>query len=120
MEGWSKKHAFKYAEYNNFAIGDEHSLYSLTVSGYKGTAGNALGSHNSMPFSTFDKDNDDARRNCAQRFHGGWWFKSCLSSNLNGEYKGNVETHGPGIVWLKGKLRRVSLKFSEMKLRPAK
>ena len=116
----SKKgnHATSYATYKTFAVGDENSLYNLTVQGYEGSAGDALKYHNHMPFSTSDEDNDKAARNCADSYHGGWWYKSCLVSNLNGKFLEKEVTHGPGIVWLKGKFRSASLKFSEMKLKP--
>ena len=90
------------------------------MSGYAGPAGgDALKYHNSMKFSTYDKDNDNsAGRNCTKHYPGGWWYNSCLRSNLNGEYLDKKVTHGPGIVWLKGKFGSVPLKFSEMKLKP--
>lgn len=60
------------AHYRGFSIQNENSKYQLSVSNYRGTAGNALleGAsqlfgenrtmtiHNSMFFSTFDRDND--------------------------------------------------------------
>jgi hypothetical protein len=57
-------------------------------------AGDSLGdsldatqSHNNMPFSTYDSDNDlRFYDNCAQLFKSGWWFNACFQSNLNGIY----------------------------------
>ncbi|KAL9969743.1 hypothetical protein ACROYT_G021998 [Oculina patagonica] len=122
FESWSKPGTKYYATYQHFNVGDEASDYKLEVHGYKGTAGDSLRYHNSMPFSTEDNDNDHSRRNCSEDYRGGWWFKSCLASNLNGEYFGRHQQPTlphRGIVWLKGKFGGESLKFSEMKLKPA-
>ncbi|XP_078603955.1 uncharacterized protein LOC144877784 [Branchiostoma floridae x Branchiostoma japonicum] len=60
-----------YAKYNIFRVEDEVHKYRLTVSGYSGTAGDAMtGSvhpHNGMFFSTRDRENDIyPTDNCAQ------------------------------------------------------
>lgn len=39
-----------------------------------------------MPFSTIDRDNDGYSGSCADQMRGGWWYNSCSTSNLNGEY----------------------------------
>lgn len=40
-----------------------------------------------MRFSTIDKDNDRyPNGSCADQLRGGWWYNSCSTSNLNGEY----------------------------------
>ncbi len=71
-------------------------------------------------FSTFDRDQDSFIGHCSQHFGdgGGWWFNSCLSGHLNGIYitPGNMSS-GRGIIWSpwKGSL---SLKRTEMKIRP--
>ena len=67
-----------------------------------------------MKFSTKDKDNDIANSNCAVEFKGGWWYKYCHLSNLNGLYLVNSISH-IGIRWYHWK--QDSLKFTEMKLR---
>ena len=107
-----------HATYQHFNVGDEKSNYKLEVSGCGGTAGNALSYQNSMPFSTKDEDNDPSSHNCATIYRGGWWFNTCLISNLNEKYLEKETTPGQGIVWFKGKLKFKSLKFSEMKFRP--
>ena len=49
----------RFAKYSTFSIGDDHSKFRLTVSGYSGTAGDSLDYvHNNYPFSTKDQDND--------------------------------------------------------------
>ncbi|XP_052786320.1 uncharacterized protein LOC128221758 [Mya arenaria] len=44
------------------------------------------GDINHQPFSTYDRDADKWHLNCAERQGGGWWFKSCTFSLLNGHY----------------------------------
>ncbi|XP_060579905.1 ficolin-1-like, partial [Ruditapes philippinarum] len=46
-----------------------------------------LAHNNLLPFTTYDRDLDTAwSRNCAVDRHGGWWYGSCTSINLNGLY----------------------------------
>lgn len=47
-----------YAEYSSFFVRSSSSKYRLSVSDYRGTAGNSLTSLNGMQFSTKDEDND--------------------------------------------------------------
>ena len=111
---WSGGRA--YAKYGSFRVGDEQSLYRLSVGSYSGTAGDSLAYHNNMAFSTKDRDNDKWSRNCAVSYTGAWWYNDCHHSNLNGQYLGNkVDNKGARWNGYKGSL---SLKFSEMKLRP--
>ena len=111
---WSGGRA--YAKYGSFRVGDEQSLYRLSVGSYSGTAGDSLAYHNNMAFSTKDRDNDKNSGHCAVDYAGAWWYKSCYHSNLNGQYLGNkVDDKGARWALYKGGL---SLKFIEMKLRP--
>ena len=116
LEDWNGVRV--YAKYGRFNIGDEQAKYRLEVNSYSGTTGgDSLAYHNNMAFSTKDRDNDGGSRDCAVRFTGAWWYKSCYQSNLNGKYLGN--THDDrGIRWYHFR-DRLSLKFSEMKLRPS-
>ena len=119
LEDWNGVRV--YAKYGKFNIGDEQAKYRLKVGSYSGTAGDSLGpgDHdlNNMAFTTKDRDNDRNGFNCAVRWTGAWWYKSCHNSNLNGKYLG--EKHDSrGLKWnrFRGSL---SLKFTEMKLRPS-
>ena len=60
--------------YSNFSVENEAAKYRLTVSGYSGLAGDSLITHNGMMFTTKDQDNDANELNCADRYHGGWWY----------------------------------------------
>ena len=76
--------------------------------------------HNGHKFSTFDHDVDDYSGNCAQTHKGAWWYNVCQRSNLNGLYhKGKHDSHTDGVIWDHWKGRDYSLKFVEMKIRPA-
>ena len=116
VEDWSGTSA--YAKYGKFNIGDEQAQYRLEVGSYSGTAGDSLTYHNNMAFSTKDRDNDrGSSENCAVQFTGAWWYHSCHYSNLNGKYLG-VKSDNRGARWYHFR-RSLSLKFTEMKLRPA-
>ena len=115
LEDW--KGGIAYTRYGKFNIGDEQAKYRLEVGSYSGTAGNSLAYHNKTAFSTKDRDNDKWRANCAVMFTGAWWYKSCLNSNLNGKYMGNKHDDR-GARWFHFR-DNLSLKFTEMKLRPS-
>ena len=108
----------RFAKYSTFQVGDSASNYTLTVSGYSGIAGNPLTYHSNQEFSTRDRDNDVWSSNCAERYKGGWWYRSCHGSNLNGLYLSGPNTfHGEGVNWHTFRVNTYSLKVSEMKLR---
>ena len=115
LEDWNGVKA--YAKYGTFNIGDEQEQYRLEVGSYSGTAGDSLPRHNNVAFSTKDRDNDWSGGNCAEYYTGAWWYINCHASNLNGQYMGD-KSDWQGAMWadFRGKL---SLKFTEMKLRPS-
>nr|AOW69401.1 ficolin-like protein 2 [Anthopleura buddemeieri] len=117
LEDW--RQTKKYAKYNTFSVDDERNKYTLTVGYYYGTAGDSLtASHNGIPFSTKDRDNDQRTSyNCAIQFKGAWWFKECYRVHLNGKYLGDT-TEGDGVEWFRFHRNYQSLKFTEMKMRP--
>ncbi|XP_041251641.1 fibrinogen alpha chain [Onychostruthus taczanowskii] len=135
LEDWDGNAVF--AEYL-MQVGSEAEGYTLAVSSYEGTAGDALvagwleegteyTSHAQMKFSTFDRDQDRWEENCAEMYGGGWWYNSCQAANLNGIYypgghydpRYNVPYEiENGVVWLPFKASDYSLKTVRMKIRP--
>ncbi|XP_008492020.2 fibrinogen alpha chain isoform X2 [Calypte anna] len=119
-------------------VGSEAEGYSLALSSYQGTAGDALiagwqeegtqyTSHQQMRFSTFDQDQDRWEESCAEMYGGGWWYNSCQAANLNGIYylgghydpRYNVPYEiENGVVWLPFRASDYSLKRVRMKIRP--
>ncbi|XP_008849065.1 fibrinogen-like protein 1 [Nannospalax galili] len=120
-----------FAQYKSFKVGDEKSFYELTIGEYSGTAGDSLSgtfhpevqwwaSHQRMKFSTWDRDNDNYKGNCAEEEQSGWWFNRCHSANLNGVYYGGpyrADTDN-GVVWYTWHGWWYSLKSVVMKIRP--
>ncbi|XP_019948011.2 fibrinogen-like 2a isoform X2 [Paralichthys olivaceus] len=82
----------EYAKYDQFYVSNEFLRYRLSISGYSGTAGNAISfnkhfNHDQKFFSTPDRDNDMyPSGNCGAYYSSGWWFDACMSANLNGKY----------------------------------
>uniref|UniRef100_A0A3P8T427 Fibrinogen C-terminal domain-containing protein n=1 Tax=Amphiprion percula TaxID=161767 RepID=A0A3P8T427_AMPPE len=107
-----------YAHYPIFSVDSEERQYTLTVSGYTGTAGDSMKYHNGRPFSTRDKDPDPLGIHCARAYMGGWWYKNCYKTNLNGLYGTN--SNNQGIVWIDWKGKDSSIPFTEMKFRPSR
>ena len=105
-----------YAKYGKFNIGDEQAQYRLEVGSYSGTAGDSIRWHNKMAFATKDRDNDKHSGNCAVAYTGAWWYNYCHHSNLNGQYLGD-KSDERGARWYHFR-DTLSLKFTEMKLRP--
>nr|XP_023023915.1 ficolin-2-like [Leptinotarsa decemlineata] len=76
-----------FAHYKEFAIGSEKQGYSLrTLKNYSGDAGDPFTYHLGSKFTTKDFDQDSDSENCAIKYCGAWWYKSCHTSNLNGKY----------------------------------
>ena len=108
-----------YANYEEFTIGNDKSMYVIHFGRYAGTAGDSLQSHKGMKFSTKDKDNDINSGNCAVSYSGAWWYESCHNSNLNGVYSYEGSGDYSTVVWHgNGGFKGVtSLEKVEMKLR---
>lgn len=84
-------------EYNMFIVGDSSSNYRLTLSGYTGNTGPKADRSkewsNGMMFTTYDRDNDKSKVNCARSQGGGWWYNNCAYHNLNGSPGGYFRLH---------------------------
>ena len=113
--------------YSHFKVGDSESHYKLYISGYcknKSEAGSNMPLHNEMPFSTYDSDHDSLNNeNCADKYHGGWWYKACHEVNLNGVYgdfkqSENTSYNAQGIQWKSITGHEYSLQKSEIWIRP--
>ncbi|OWK62929.1 Angiopoietin-related protein 5 [Lonchura striata] len=102
LESENDKHA--YASYDGFWIEDEACYFKIHLGHYSGNAGDAFRGYrrednqNSMPFSTFDADNDGCRPMCTIKGqpvkscsnfsdNTGWWFNKCGLANLNGVHR---------------------------------
>ncbi|XP_017859068.1 PREDICTED: fibrinogen-like protein 1 [Drosophila arizonae] len=100
----------RFARYDNFLIADDNDSFRIKSLGvYSGDAGDAMAAHLNMQFSTFDLDNDNSNRNCADENSSGWWFNDCYQCNLNGLYNS-------GFYWYKW--QRNLLKFAQVMIRP--
>ncbi|XP_017884324.1 protein scabrous-like [Ceratina calcarata] len=99
------------AEYRVFTVDSEENGYRLRVGEYTGNATDAFSYQNGMAFSTRDRDMDVSPSNCAQNYHGGWWFSRCQHANLNGKYS-------LGLTWYRSDTNRwMSIASSEMSIR---
>ena len=122
----------KYAQYEDFKIGDAASFYRLSIGAFSGTVGyDALTSvHNGRPFSTKDSDHDTCTSwcqsydgSCAMMYQGAWWYQGCHESNLNGLYQGstspvpNFQTYSLTCWYRFSGSGFTPLKKSEMKIR---
>ncbi|XP_071789783.1 fibrinogen-like protein A [Asterias amurensis] len=115
MVSWSGEESF--AEYGHFKIDGDN--FRLEIGSYKAssTAGDALEYHDGMMFSTKDKDNDPwSSVHCAVDAKGGWWYKNCFDTNLNGMYYPYKSTSEDGIIWFFQGTGYKSIKTCSMKM----
>ncbi|KAJ8024681.1 Microfibril-associated glycoprotein 4 [Holothuria leucospilota] len=110
------------ALYFPFGISDEETNFTLGLGVMESGAsvvGDSLSGHNGQPFSTWDRDNDAwPAGNCAMEYSGGWWFRNCHKSNLNGIYHlGPGAPFGKGVIWSTWKNFEYSLYATVMKIR---
>ncbi|CAH1801107.1 unnamed protein product [Owenia fusiformis] len=97
------------ATYSNFSIQDEIADYELSIGPFIGGNTDAIGASNpkqephGMKFSTLDVVNDLRNGStCVEMYNGaGWWYNSCTTVNLNGNYStdGVYHDHKQGIKW---------------------
>ncbi|KAL8605666.1 hypothetical protein ACOMHN_063534 [Nucella lapillus] len=109
------------ATYTNFSLASGADKYRLRLSFVEGSANDSLPDQNGMLFTTMDADNDIlATKNCAAKLKGAWWHSKCTSANLFGIYKNSSENADKtGITWKSWHGTQYSLKFAQMKIRPA-
>ena len=108
--------------YQEFKVDGPADKYRLRIGPGTGPPGNrdSMAHHNNQPFTTYDRDNDNHSRNCANMSHGAWWYNRCYNSNLNGPH----ELYGSSqLVWLVGGTGSSGGQFEyfpnvEMKVRP--
>ncbi|XP_059142384.1 ficolin-1-like [Physella acuta] len=105
-----------YAEYENLLVKDEAAKYQISFNFKKGNVEDEFTFHVNMFFSTHDRDNDIWPQNCAYYRHGGYWFKWCTRSNLNGKWQLKNVFH-EGVTWISLTGTHDSLDFTEMKVR---
>ncbi|XP_061459806.1 ficolin-1-like isoform X1 [Rhineura floridana] len=118
LTDFDNNHVF--AKYASFTVSGETDQYRLALGSFtEGTAGDSLTGHNTMPFSTKDKQQDPENKKCAEAYKGAWWYSNCHNSNLNGRYwLGAHSSYADGVNWQSGKGYNYSYKRSEMKFRP--
>ena len=73
--------------------------------------------HNTMEFSTYDKDNDRFTCNCAAERGGGDWWNSCGVTNMNGLYGGKGDSGLEFMFWHGFALNKMALKSMRLMFR---
>ena len=124
LESFHPRYPEAFAHYTNFEVKGNDESYMLQLSGYNSssTAGDSLSTHSGQKFSTYDSDQDKHVRNCAKIYKGGWWYRNCHESNLNGIFyeDGNLADWDvpDGIIWEHWVGDQMSLKSTVMAIRP--
>ena len=112
--------------YQLFQVGGAETNYVLTIGEGQGTGGpDSMAYHNGRAFTTRDRDNDARSFNCAARWGGAWWYKSCGNSNLNGKHTYHTPEDGSAthphyrLTWFDGSSWQSShFTKAAMKIRP--
>ena len=105
-----------YAKYSSFSVGSLSESFALSIHGYSGTAGDSMVPDNGAGFVT--EDGGTGNRAYAKSYKGPWWHKSGYYSNLNGMYFDSETSSTQSLSWYHWKSAYLSLKGSEMKIRP--
>lgn len=111
-----------YETFSSFSLSN-NTNYTLhlgpTSSSLNIKVGDVLEIHNGQPFSTQDRDIDNASFNCATKSYGAWWYNNCYKSNLNGKYlTPGTYNDWKGINYLS--FNKTSLKRTKMMFRRGK
>ncbi|XP_059139804.1 angiopoietin-related protein 7-like [Physella acuta] len=104
-----------FAEYMNLKVENEENFYRISFSTYRGNASDQFYYHNGMKFTTKDKDNDEAEKNCSHYRKGGWWYKACQNVNVNALWRSEGEF--TGVFWETVTPDHGSLDTIEIKIR---
>ncbi|KAM5152338.1 microfibril-associated glycoprotein 4-like [Mantella aurantiaca] len=110
---------------SRLAVDPEEDGYKLYLEGFKEgdptkPAGNPLTGHVGMKFSTYDNDRDISPHNCAELYHGAFWYFKCHGANLNGRYQNGTTTeYATGLVWASWKGAYYSFKKTTMMISPS-
>ena len=115
LEDFQSNTAF--AQYTTFTVANVTDKYRLLVSGYSGTANDAM-TYNSGYQFTYNDNDTFGSTNCASHYKGPWWHKICSFANLNAKYyrSGNTGDRG-GMTWYQWKGQWYSMKKADMKIR---
>lgn len=98
--------------YDQFKVGERKDGYRIQIGGYHGNASDGMVYSNMAAFSAVDTDNDASSSHCAMYNGGGWWYRHCHVSNLNGPYD-------VGMVWFNRAWQDwLQIKSSIMMIRP--
>ena len=102
--------------YQVFKVAGPEDNYRLTIGEGKGPDSfDAMAYHNNQQFSTYDRDNDAwSGYKCTKYYKGGWWYRGCTMSNLNGPHDGDQVASK--ISWNDGKF--IYFPDVQMKIRP--
>ena len=60
----------------NFRVEGEDQGFRLHIGDKSGNTSDSMSGHDSLMFSTYDRDNDKGDTHCAEYYKGAWWFKS--------------------------------------------
>ena len=117
LEDFENSTAF--AQYTTFTVANATDKYRLQVSGYSGTANDAMLYNSGYQFTTKDNDNDAIGSNCAlqSQYKGPWWHKVCSWANLNAKYYRSGNSGVGGMTWYQWKTSWYSMKKADMKIR---
>ena len=108
--------------FSHFTIGSEEEKYKFDyASVLPGYSQHGLFQRTrKMNFSTIDQDNDPIHdADCAEKYHGGWWYSSCHKDSMNGKYFATgVSLYAQGVHWLEWKGHYKSLKSTLLMIKP--
>ena len=101
MEDFDSK---KYiATYSTFTVGSQVEGYVLNIEGFSSSPSfedSFSEFSKGMKFTANDKDNDQDVDNCAVKYGGGWWYKSCALAKLTGfPFGAGTQEYAKGIYW---------------------